>query len=173
VVSAAGTRRGRLAGCPPVWAAVALLLGSCARPPDLSVCLPPDGRFELRYVHSVERTPVVERYRVRDGRLWLEGMRFQSLGWGLPAEGFVRRGGWFETTGPPRPLDSLVLRVSHQVRPELVAGRQIFPLDRRVPDGAALRLEVRSGGRCPEELLLRPAPRGGRSSGATALDRLA
>ncbi|GBD29805.1 hypothetical protein HRbin32_00897 [bacterium HR32] len=145
-------------GVRPPWAVLVVLLASCARTPDLSVCLPPDGRFELRYVHSVERTPVVERYRVWDRSLWLEGMRFQSLGWGLPAEGFVRRGGWFETTGPPRRMDGLVLRVSHQVRPELAAGQQTLPLYRRVPDGAALRLEVSSGGGCPERLLLRPAP---------------
>ncbi len=122
------------------------------------MCLPPTGRFELRYVHSVEQTPVVERYRVREGRLWLEGMRFRSLGWGLPAEGFVRHGDWFETTGPPRPLDGLVLRVSHLARQELVAGQQALPLHRRLPDGTALRLEVRSRGRCPQELWLRPVP---------------
>ncbi len=137
---------------------VAVLFGSCARAQELSVCLPQNGRFELRYVHSVELTPVVERYRFHEGALWLEGMRFQSLGWGLPAEGFVRRGDWFETTGPPRRLNGLVLRVSHRVRPELLVGGKTLPLYQWVPDGGLLRLQVKSGGRCPLELLLHPVP---------------
>ncbi len=136
----------------------ASLLGACAGVPALSVCLPPDGRFEVHYDHSVERTRVVERYRLASGRLWLEGMRFRSLGWGLPAQGFVRRGGWFETTDPPRPVDGLVLRVSHVARPEVVAGGTTLSLYRVLPDGAAVRVEGASGGDCPRRLVLRRVP---------------
>lgn len=41
--------------------------------------------LELRYTHSVERSPVTERYRVTDGQLRQTVIIFESYGWGLPA----------------------------------------------------------------------------------------
>jgi len=126
-----------------------------------SLCLPSDGRFELRYLHSVERTPVVERYRVAaDGTLWLEGMRFRSSGWGFPSEGFRRHGAWFETTHPPRRLDGLVLRVSRLSRQELRAGVRVLALYPLAREGAALRVDPFTRGRCPRGLILRSVARG-------------
>jgi hypothetical protein len=146
----------------PTVAALALLLcatsAGCARQP-LSLCLPADGRFELRYLHSVERSPVVERYRVDGhGRLWLEGMRFRSVGWGLPADGFVRRDGWFQTTDPPRRLDRLVLRVSHLARQELWVGRRAVALHSRFADGSAVTVQAARTPTCPRALVVQPGP---------------
>jgi hypothetical protein len=136
-------------------AALCGLLAAGARSPALSVCLPADGRFELHYVHSVERTPVVERYRVAaDGSLWVEGMRFRSAGWGLPAQGYRRRGGWFETTDPPRRLENWVVRVSRMGRQEVRAGGRVLRLYPHLPEGAALRVRVRPADRCPRALVL-------------------
>lgn len=129
----------------------------CARAPSLAVCLPPDGRFELRYLHSVERTPVIERYRVAaDGSLWLEGMRFRSAGWGLPHEGYRRRGVWFETSTPPVLLPELVLRVSPLARQEIRVGGYVLAMADRLPEGTAVRVEAASAAGCPKALLLRP-----------------
>lgn len=133
------------------------LLAGCVRPLALSACLPPDGRFELHYLHSVERTPVVERYRVaEDGSLWLEGMRFRSGGWGLPHQGYRRRGPWFETTTPPRPLAGLVLRVSPLARQEVRVGGRVLALAAQLPEGTALRVEVAPSPGCRRALWLRP-----------------
>ncbi|MCS7235935.1 MAG: DUF1850 domain-containing protein [Armatimonadota bacterium] len=119
------------------------------------LCLPADGRFELRYLHSVERSPVVERYRVApDGTVWLEGMRFRSVGWGLPSDGFMRRGSWFETTSPPRRLRALVLRVSHAARQELRAGGHALALRDVAREGALLRLVAGRAAGCPQALVV-------------------
>jgi hypothetical protein len=141
-----------------------VLVAACAGPAPSFLCLPQDGRFELHYLHSVERSPVVEHYRVGpDGALWLEGMRFRSLGWGLPADGFVRRHGWFETTFPPRRIPALVLRVSRLAHQQLRAGRHALALSDVARDGAALQLAVGPARHCPRALLLRihrAGPRG-------------
>ena len=137
---------------------------SVRRYPDgpvlLRIPLPPDGAFALVYRHSVERTPVVERYRVARGEgpagqaepvlvLVLEASEYRSLGAGLPAEGELREG----PEGPVlviwlrRTMDSLVLRplplTEHALR--LGDGRRI-PL----PDGGAA-LELRPGCEPDEE----------------------
>lgn len=55
----------------------------------------PGTRIELRYQHSVERTPVVEVFEVGASGLTFVEMRFVSQGAGLPTEGYVREGGVF------------------------------------------------------------------------------
>ena len=39
---------------------------------------------ELSYTHSVERSPVIERYQITDGTLRQTTIIFESYGWGLP-----------------------------------------------------------------------------------------
>ncbi|AEH50323.1 DUF1850 domain-containing protein [Pseudothermotoga thermarum] len=46
-----------------------------------------DGKFTMTYVHSVEKTPVYEFYKIdRDGYLHLYEARYSSYGAGLPSE---------------------------------------------------------------------------------------
>ncbi len=124
----------------------------------VSLCLAADRRFELHYLHSVERTPVVEHYRAGpDGNLWLDGMRFRSSGWGLPSEGFRRRGTWFETTTPPRRLGRLVVRVSALAQQTLHVAGRVLVLRDLAPEGAALQLEVARARSCPVALVVRGA----------------
>ncbi|WP_426962048.1 DUF1850 domain-containing protein [Haloparvum alkalitolerans] len=49
--------------------------------------------FVLSYTHSVEKTPVIETYERRDGRLVMTRMEFSSYGAGLPAQADVERTG--------------------------------------------------------------------------------
>jgi Uncharacterized conserved protein len=52
--------------------------------------------LELRYTHSVERSPVTERYRVTDGQLRQTVIIFESYGGGCPpAQTWRRSGGSF------------------------------------------------------------------------------
>ncbi|SDL89335.1 hypothetical protein SAMN04487949_0087 [Halogranum gelatinilyticum] len=43
----------------------------------------------LEYTHSVEKTPVLDVYAVRDDELVMTRMEFESFGWGLPARANV------------------------------------------------------------------------------------
>ncbi|MDR7417204.1 MAG: DUF1850 domain-containing protein [Armatimonadota bacterium] len=108
----------------------------------VSLCLRESPSFEIRYTHSVERTPVVETYRVQGKTLVLVGMRFRSSGWGLPSEGYVRQDGWFVLSGLHRPLDALRLRVTRLNRYVLVAERRALPLLSLAGDGGMLVLSA-------------------------------
>lgn len=44
-----------------------------------------DKSFTIKYIHSVERTPVWEMYTIEEGEIVLEETVFQSYGAGLPA----------------------------------------------------------------------------------------
>lgn len=137
--------------------AVLWALAGCRAPsPLLSICVE-SGAFELHYVHSVERTPVVEVYRVRDGTIVLEGMRFRSLGWGLPSEGYVRRGGWFVVSGLGRRLGTLRVRTTRLNRYTLVVGDRAVPLVERAPEGALVELLVARTPGCDRALQVRVA----------------
>ena len=73
----------------------------------------------LAYTHSVEKTPVEDRYVVTGTDLDNTLMRFQSYGWGLPAsENVTMREGWF-VFDPDRTYDSIV------VTPGKIAGHEL------------------------------------------------
>jgi hypothetical protein len=139
--------------------AVGLSLSGCAQPePLVSACLPATGRFEIRHVHSVEKTPVIEIYRAApDGAIFIEGMRFRSLGWGLPSEGYVLRDGWYVISGLDRRVGVLHLRTSRFTRHELVAGDRTYPLYDRLRDGAGVIVTVSPARACPLYLEVRAA----------------
>ncbi|WP_256298927.1 DUF1850 domain-containing protein [Haloarchaeobius salinus] len=89
----------------------------------------------LAYTHSVERTPVEDRYVVRGSALDNVEMRFQSYGWGLPADANVTtRDGWF-VFDPDRTYERVV------VSPGEIAGHEL-----RV-DGTTYDLVALSSGR--------------------------
>lgn len=72
--------------------------------------------FSIRYMHSVDVSPVFERFTVNSqGRLQLEDTHFRMFGAGMgdwPGHGTVAgEDGWTWIRDIHRPLDSFVLRV--------------------------------------------------------------
>jgi len=100
--------------------------------------------MELRYVHSVERTPVIEVYRVDADGLHLVLMRFSSQGAGLPTEGYVREGDHF-VIRTDRRIGELPLRVSRIAGHEVVVGPHRVDLVAVAGDGSAVRLQSGRG----------------------------
>ncbi len=47
--------------------------------------LGPEAEFELSFIHSVSRTPVVDAYRIEDGEIVQTSEVFQAHGAGLPS----------------------------------------------------------------------------------------
>jgi hypothetical protein len=45
-----------------------------------------DGTFAIRWTHSINRTPVVETYRVRNGQIILSELTFQDYGIGMESQ---------------------------------------------------------------------------------------
>jgi hypothetical protein len=101
------------------------------------------ARVELRYRHSVERTPVVEVFRAGPAGLDFVEMRFSSQGAGLPTEGYVRENGVF-VLRRPRHVGALPLAVS------ALAGHTLWVNDRTIDlvaaagDGSRVSVRVSS-----------------------------
>ncbi|HEY8425919.1 MAG TPA: DUF1850 domain-containing protein [Limnochordales bacterium] len=109
-----------------------------------------DGAFALVYRHSVERTRVLERWRVAcdsaegeavgapAGVLVMEGMEYRSLGAGLPVEGQIRQ-------GADGPVLTVTLQQTINIR-SLVLG--VLPLTEHalwLPDGRHIPLPADRG----------------------------
>ncbi|MGH2374721.1 MAG: DUF1850 domain-containing protein [bacterium] len=99
----------------------------------------PGERVELRYIHSVERTPVIEEFRAERHGLRLVAMRFYSQGAGLPTEGYTREGDQF-VLRTNRRIGTLPLRVSSIAGHRLRVGAVDVDLAALAGDGAAVAL---------------------------------
>lgn len=96
----------------------------------------------LEFVHSVERTPVRERLAASwGGKLVLRETRYLSYGAGLPSEGALQEG-WLVAEDRRTALPELVLRVSREVSPVLVAGRTRLELTAFAGEGGRVRLRL-------------------------------
>jgi hypothetical protein len=74
--------------------------------------------FTLRYIHSVEKTPVFETYRINaDGDIYLQETTVKSSGYGLPTAEttgrFSFQNGWLRITDFNQMINPLIFRVSY------------------------------------------------------------
>lgn len=95
----------------------------------------------LAYTHSVERTPVRDRYVVRDGGLVMTRMEFSSYGWGLPSDAEVELANGTFVARPDGRYETLT------VAPGRLAGHRLIVGDRSIDlvalaDGGAVTLAV-------------------------------
>jgi hypothetical protein len=118
---------------------VVAALGSAAAVPDERVLVVADAEtgetyleapvengtvVALEYTHSVEKTRVYEAYTVRDDRLVMTRMEFESFGWGLPAGANVTRENGTFIYDPPGSYERLT------VAPGRIAGHRLHVGDR-------------------------------------------
>ena len=67
-------------------------------------------------IHSLERTPVIDIYRVQEGRLWTWEEQIRSQNAGLPSlppvrGRFLSEAPWLRIQGDARPVDPLYYRI--------------------------------------------------------------
>lgn len=132
--------------------AAAGLMPAMAWATCLAIAAHPDGRaldtidaatFDIRYVHSVTRTPVVERYRIDGAILRETSIAFREHGPGLPTEAdpgqsFERTAEGFVVT-TDRAFDTIVMRVHAEQSPRLEAAGGAVDLSRWGNRAIALR----------------------------------
>lgn len=105
--------------------------------------------LRLEYMHSVERTPVVEVYEAARRGLRLRRMEFAAAGAGLPSEGYVRVGDRF-VLWTDRRLPQLPVRVSAGSRQRLLIGRSTtFELLAVAGKGGIVTVRVGAAPRLP------------------------
>ncbi|MGE5592386.1 MAG: DUF1850 domain-containing protein [Betaproteobacteria bacterium] len=112
------------------------------------VPMPVGGRFEVRFIHSVEQTPVREVFAVGpDLAIYLVETVYESFGAGLPTtadEGarFVLDGGKITITGLHRRIGELRLAVSSVPGHALAIPGETVMLASLAEPGTALTLRV-------------------------------
>lgn len=83
-----------------------------------AAAITPRSAFTLKYIHSVEKTPVYETYRITPaGEILLVETHVKSSGYGLPeasATGCYHfKNGWLHVTDFNRKIAPLIFRVSY------------------------------------------------------------
>lgn len=102
----------------------------------------PGSSFWLEFIHSVERTPVRDRFIVSwTGELVLIETVYSSYGAGLPAEGKLQAGQLVIEKLETK-LPELVLRVSPETQPTLQIGGTRLDLTKLAAAGGKLRLRL-------------------------------
>jgi hypothetical protein len=91
-----------------------------------------DTTFSISYIHSVTRTPVVERYKLAGNEIVETEINFEQHGPGLPTEAdaggtFTRGNGHFIIT-MDRHFPTIVMQVHRDQMPRLDAGTRTLEL---------------------------------------------
>lgn len=104
--------------------------------------------LSMRFIHSVQKTPVEEYLAVDDARqgFWLTATKYQSFGVGLPfaaAEGeFHQEGDYFWLRGQNRRFSHLALRVGVGTKLTLSLAGRAFPLYEQYQPGTLVTVEL-------------------------------
>ena len=109
---------------------------------------PAGSRFTLQYMHSVEKTPVFETYRVDDsGDIYLQETTVKSSGYGLPevesTSSFSFKNGWLRITKLNRKISPLVFRVSYLNDMFLIFDDHRVNLPDIAPPGHRIEVRIR------------------------------
>lgn len=90
--------------------------------------------LRLSWIHSVEQTPWVEEYRIKDGRFSLEEVRVKSFGAGveMDADQVSHQGGWVVMRGFDRSEAFLSFRYSTHAQYRMEVDGHELPLEQRV-----------------------------------------
>lgn len=88
--------------------------------------------FNLKYLHSVAKTPVIEFFEIKDGKILLTGTEYQSYGAGLPTsaeEGdYIVENDKFIIKNIDRFLPEILLRISSNSQHEFNYNNQNYNL---------------------------------------------
>lgn len=109
----------------------------------LTVPVEENATVLLEYNHSVEKTPVLEEYTVRDGQLVMTRAEFRSYGAGLPSHADVERtdGGAYAYHPSTEPREELVVATGRVAGHELVVGGERYDLV-ELADGGSVRIRL-------------------------------
>lgn len=111
----------------------------------------PGMTIQLSWIHSMEKTPWMERYQVRGRRFTLLEAKVKSFGAGVDQDApqVVTAGGWVRLSGTNRTFETLRFIHSPDIGRQVMIGGTQFRLDERVPTDAPVEIRV---GRAPAVL---------------------
>lgn len=100
----------------------------------------------IEFIHSVQKTPVIEELVFYEGEFILQRTKYKSQGVGLPfdaADGnFYRDGDWFIMDDMNRPFKNLELRTGKGTQLKISLGEKIFELYKKFPVGTKIFIKT-------------------------------
>ncbi|MCA1321540.1 DUF1850 domain-containing protein [Bacillus tianshenii] len=102
-----------------------------------------EGKFELGWIHSVEKEPWFETYERRDESLFLVNTRFKTFGAGTPSTGEVipSKDGFIHMKINQK-MENLQLSVSENVQTTLYLEGRTIPLYTYVEDYETVEIKA-------------------------------
>ena len=102
--------------------------------------------FSIRYQHSVARTPVIEFFEIKDGKILLTGTEYQSYGAGLPTSteqgDYLVENDKFIIKNIDQFLPEIMLRVSDYAEHEFIFNKQSYKLYKTVKTETLLQIKT-------------------------------
>ncbi|WP_243834314.1 DUF1850 domain-containing protein [Halanaerobium saccharolyticum] len=106
-----------------------------------------DGdHFEIKYQHSVARTPVIEFFEIKDGKILLTGTEYQSYGAGLPTSAeqgdYIVENDRFIIENIDQFLPEIMLRVSDYAEHQFIFKQESFKLYKNLKTETLLQIKT-------------------------------
>jgi hypothetical protein len=106
-----------------------------------------DGEdFSIRYLHSVAQTPVIEFFKIKDGKILLTGTEYQSYGAGLPTSAdqgdYIVADDKFIIKNIEQQLPEILLRVSDYAQHEFIYNEKSYKLYKSVKTETLLQIKT-------------------------------
>jgi hypothetical protein len=102
--------------------------------------------FSIRYQHSVARTPVIEFFEIKDGKILLTGTEYQSYGAGLPTSAeqgdYIVADDKFIIKNIDQKLPEIMLRVSDYAQHEFIYNEKNYKLYENVKTETLLQIKT-------------------------------
>ena len=98
--------------------------------------------LKIEFLHSVQKTPVIEELQFQSGEFVLIRTKYKSQGVGLPFDAndgnFHRDGDWFVMDDMNRRFRSLEFRTGKGTRLTITVGKKKFELYKKFPVGTKI-----------------------------------
>lgn len=114
----------------------------------LAVPASPKSEFSIRFIHSVQKTPVLENLMIGESgkEFILLSTKYQSFGVGLPfllSEGdFRQEGDYFIFDNINRHFDQLTLRTGVGTQLTIIYKEHEYPIYTKVAPGSKVDLQI-------------------------------
>ncbi|WP_235044020.1 DUF1850 domain-containing protein [Halanaerobium saccharolyticum] len=102
--------------------------------------------FSIKYLHSVAKTPVIEFFEIKDGKILLTGTEYQSYGAGLPTSAeqgdYIVADDKFIIKNIDQKLPEIMLRVSDYAQHEFIYNEKNYKLYENVKTETLLQIKT-------------------------------
>ena len=102
--------------------------------------------FSIKYLHSVAKTPVIEFFEIKDGKILLTGTEYQSYGAGLPTSAeqgdYIVADDKFIIKNIDQKLPQIMLRVSDYAQHEFIYNEKNYKLYENVKTETLLQIKT-------------------------------